>query len=183
MATGMAYWIAFGFLHPWLFQDAFPALTRETTSERAAFVVRLGLYAVFALVLAAINLAGDYAKVRAVVEDRRSMLAALVAALRFLSGNLRAAVSVYLLNTLLVGLVLGAYAFIAPGVGAGGWAVATGLLVGQVYILARLWTKLAFWASEVALFQGRLAHAGYVARREPEWPESPAIEAVKTARV
>ena len=31
-------------------------------------------------------------------------------------------------------------------------------------MLARLWIKLTFWASETALFQGRLGHAGYVVR-------------------
>jgi hypothetical protein len=53
-----------------------------------------------------------------------------------------------------------------------------GVAVGQVYVLARLWVKLAFWASETALFQERLGHAGYVARPEPMWPESPAAEAI-----
>ena len=44
--------------------------------------------------------------------------------------------------------------------------------------LARLWVKLVFWASETALFQSRLAHAGYVATPQPTWPESPAAEAI-----
>jgi hypothetical protein len=50
--------------------------------------------------------------------------------------------------------------------------------MGQVYVLARLWVKLVFWASETALFQSRLAHAGYVARAEPNWPDSPAADAI-----
>jgi hypothetical protein len=33
-------------------------------------------------------------------------------------------------------------------------------------------------ASQAALFQSRLAHAGYVARRVPNWPDSPAAEAI-----
>ena len=41
-------------------------------------------------------------------------------------------------------------------------------LIGQIYLVARLWVKLVFWASETALFQGRLAHAGYVDRRRAE---------------
>ena len=45
-----------------------------------------------------------------------------------------------------------------------------GFAVGQVYVLARLWVKLMFWASETALFQGRLAHAGYVVRPQPTGP-------------
>ncbi len=53
-----------------------------------------------------------------------------------------------------------------------------GAAVGQVYVLARLWVKLMFWASETALFQGRLGHAGYVVRAQPTWPESPAADAI-----
>ncbi len=56
-----------------------------------------------------------------------------------------------------------------------------GLAVGQIYVLARLWIKLTFWASETSLFQGRLGHAGYVARPEPTWPESPAVDAISPA--
>ena len=53
-----------------------------------------------------------------------------------------------------------------------------GVAVGQSYVLARLWIKLTFWASETALFQGRLGHAGYVVRAEPTWPDSPAADAI-----
>ena len=35
-----------------------------------------------------------------------------------------------------------------------------GFAIGQIYMVARLWVKLVFWASETALFQERLAHAG-----------------------
>jgi hypothetical protein len=38
--------------------------------------------------------------------------------------------------------------------------------------------RLQFAASQIALFQSRLAHAGYVARPLPQWPDSPAAEAL-----
>ncbi len=65
-----------------------------------------------------------------------------------------------------------------PGAGSTGWSMWLGFAIGQLYVLARLWVKLVFWASETALFQGRLAHAGYVAAARPIWPESPAAEAL-----
>jgi hypothetical protein len=55
-----------------------------------------------------------------------------------------------------------------------------GFALGQLYIVGRLWVKLLFWASATALFQSRLAHAGYVAKPVPVWPESPAAEALRT---
>ena len=74
---------------------------------------------------------------------------------------------------------LGAYALVAPGAGTTGWSTWTGLALGQLYVLGRLWAKLLSWASETALFQGRLAHAGYVAMPAPRWPESPSAEAIE----
>ena len=54
-----------------------------------------------------------------------------------------------------------------------------GFAIAQAYILARLCVKLIFWASETALFQSRLAHAGYVAAAKPVWPDSPEAEAIR----
>src|SRR5439155_1030902 len=75
-------------------------------------------------------------------------------------------------------LAVAVYAAIAPGAGSGGLSVWVGFAIGQLYILARLWVKLVFWASETSLFQARLAHAGYVAAPKPVWPESPTAEAI-----
>jgi len=172
-----AYGLLFGYVHAWLFDDIYPRLTREVDVERTAFLIRAGLYLAFGLVLGAGNLVFDYAKVRAVVEDRRSALGAFSSGLRFVRRNVGAAVSLYLLDLALFAVTLAVYAFVAPGTGSSArmWA---GVAVGQLYILARLWVKLVFWASETALFQGRLAHAGYVAAPLPAWPDSPAAEAL-----
>ena len=58
--------------------------------------------------------------------------------------------------------------------GAGMWL---GFAVSQVYLLARLWVRLVFFASETALFQGRLAHAGYIAGAPVAVPEPPIVGA------
>jgi len=70
-------------------------------------------------------------------------------------------------------------AWSAPRAGGAGWTVWWALLVGQLYIAARLAVKLQFYASQTALFQGLLAHAGYIARPVTAWPESPAVEAIR----
>ena len=53
-----------------------------------------------------------------------------------------------------------------------------GFAVAQIYLLARLWVRLVFFASETSLFQERLAHAGYVASAEVPLPEPPIVEQV-----
>jgi hypothetical protein len=178
VVAGAAYALLFWHLHPWLFGSVFPQLTREVNVERTVFLVRVALYVVFGIPVAACNLVFDYAKVRAVVEDRRSMLGAIRAAVGFIQRNLGAAAALYTIDFAMFLAALALYAMVAPGAGTSGWSVWLGLAVGQLYILARLWVKLTFWASETALFQGRLAHAGYVAAPTPTWPESPAAEAI-----
>ncbi len=178
LAAAAVYVVLFTSLRPWLLDEIFGDLTYDTTVERTAFAIRLALYAVFGAALAAVNLLFDYAKVRSVVEDRRSMLGAIVAAARFLRMNGASVIALYLANVLLFVAALAIYALVAPGAGSTGLSMWVGFGVGQAYVLARLWVKLVFWGSEVALFQSRLAHAGYVARPATSWPESPAVEAL-----
>jgi hypothetical protein len=178
MVAAIAYGLVAGPFHTWLFGDIYDRLTREVTVERTAFLQRAGLYVVFAAALAGVNLLFDYAKIRAVVEDRRSMVWALASAARFLRRNGSSTVLLYLVNLALAGLTIAAYAAVAPGAGAGALSTWSAFAIGQVYVLGRLWAKLVCWASEIALFQSRLAHAGYVARAVPRWPDSAGIEAV-----
>src|ERR1044072_5481170 len=102
--------------------------------ERNAFFVRLGLYFAFALPLFFFNMLFDYAKVRSVVEDRRSMISALVASWRFIVRQPMAAWGLYLLNALLFLIVIALYYLTAPGASANLSAFA----IGQIYIVLRV---------------------------------------------
>ena len=176
----VVYGVLFGSLHPWLFNRLYPRITHEVSVERTAFLVRAAFYLAFGVLVAACAMIFDYAKVRAVVEDRRSMLSAINASMGFIRRNFAAAVALFATNFALFALAVGIYALIAPGAGGSGVSWWIGLAIGQLYIAARLWVKLVFWASEIALFQDRLAHAGYVARPQPAWPDSPAAEAIQS---
>ncbi len=175
------YYFLFAFVHGWLFTDLYGRWTRDLTAERTAFFIRLWCYAAFGLLLVLSNVVFDYARVRIVVEDRRSAIGALVAGARFVRRHAGAVVALYLLNALVfLGVVL-VYALLVPGAPHGGlqmWAV---LLGGELYILARHYVKLLFYASQTSLFQGALAHAAYTAAPAVVWPDSPAAEAIVNA--
>jgi hypothetical protein len=179
--AGLVYYVLFAQVHSWLFDRFYPWATRDFTVERSALLLRAGLYMVFGAMLAATTMVFDYAKIRAVVEDRRSMIGALAAAVRFVSRNPRSVAGLYALNGLAFVVVLALYALVAPGAGTAGLSVWTGLLIGQAYLLARIWVKLLFYASQTAYFQGALAHADYTAAPPLVWPESPAAEAIWNA--
>jgi hypothetical protein len=180
--AAVLYGTLFAALHPWLFDDVYPALTREVTAERTALAIRAGLYLVFGAVVLLVNLVIDYAKIRLVVEDRRSAIGALLAAVRFVRRQPGASLVLYLLNAAVFLVALAIYFVIAPGA-TGGWPLAlAALVVGQAYIVARVVLRLLFAASQIALFQSRLAHAGYTARPTPRWPDSASAERVANAR-
>jgi hypothetical protein len=173
----------FWLLHRWLFRDLYGWLTREVTVERTAFAWYVVLTFVFVTIVAALMVIFDYAKVRAVVEDRRSMVGALIAGTRFVRRNTGGVASVFLLNALLFGLVVAAYGLVVRGAAGGSvLMLAVGFLGAQAYIAARLFVKLCFYASAVALFQDRLAHAEYTAAPPAVWPDSPAIETIQEPR-
>jgi hypothetical protein len=174
----IGYGVLFSYVHSWLFRWLYPWVTRDFTVERSAFAVRVTLYLVFGLLLLAMNMLFDYAKIRAVVEDRRSMIGALLAGGRFVARHPVGTSALYLLNGTLFVLVLALYAAVVPGAGGLGRPMWLGLATGQLYLLARLWVKLVFYASQTAFLQSQLAHAEYTAAPQPVWPESPAAEAI-----
>ena len=176
--AGAIYWLLFVRLHPLLFDRLFIALTRDVSIERTAFAYRVALYLLFGGLVLAVNLVFDYAKIRMVVEDRRSAIGALNAALRFIARHPGAALGLYVTNSVGFALVLALYAVVAPGA-AGGWYAVIGLLIGQLYLVSRVLVRVSFAASQISLFQSRLAHAGYTARYTPVWPESAAAEAIR----
>lgn len=179
--VGIGYWLLAGPYHALLFEATYPWLTRETTVERVAFVWRIAFYLVWLAPVVFLNLIADYAKVRAVVEDRHSMLGALVAGWRFVRRHWGHAVSLYLANALVLAVALSVYILVAPGGRGGDWRLIAVLAIGQAWILARIATKLAFVSTATALFQQHLAHAEYTAAPLPIWPDSPAAEAIENA--
>jgi hypothetical protein len=182
LVAGLVYWWLFSQVHPWLFDQQYVDLTRTMAVERVAFLVRVAFYAIFGLLLVSVNLIVDYAKIRIVVEDRRSAAGALIAALRFTRHHAREVAGLYALNTLVFVALAALWALVAPGAGGTGASMWGAFVVAQLYIGARLLLKLQFIASQTSLFQARLAHAAYTAAPLPVWPESPAAEAIASPR-
>lgn len=176
--AGGVYWWLFAWVHPWLFDEVYVNLTRGLSVERPAFFLRLFFYVLFGGLVVAVNLLFDYAKVRMVVEDRFSAIGGLAAAAGFVRRHPRAVLGLYALNCVVFLVLLAAWLLIAPGAGAAGFSLWFTFIVAQAYILVRLLLKLQFVASQTALFQASLAHAGYTAAPVPVWPDSAAAEAI-----
>jgi hypothetical protein len=175
------YWFLFAYVHEWLFARWYVNMTRDLAVEQTVFAWRLLMYAIFAALLALTTIVVDYAKVRAVVEDRRSMTGALTAAIRFIVHHPGRVAGVYALNAAAWLAIVALWAVVAPGAGGSGASMWAGLAASQCYILARLVVKLQVLASEAAVFQHSLAHWGYTAVPRAIRPEPPVVESVRSA--
>lgn len=171
------YLLLFATLHPLLFDRIYPALIYDVTAERTAVAARIACYALFGGALILLNLVVDYARISIVVEDRRSALAALAAAARFVRrqpGSWR----LYGWNGLLFVSLVVAYALASrwlPASGAQLWLL---IAAGQLCLVARQYLKLLFCASETAYFQRALACAPDTAMAAVEWPDAPVAQAI-----
>jgi hypothetical protein len=174
----LVYYVLFETVHAWIFEDAYEWIARDMDVERTAFLTQLAGYALFGLLLLFFNVIFDYARIRIVVEDRRSALGAVAAAARFVRRHLRPVAGVYTLAACVYLLAVVVYGILVPGAPRDGLSMWGVLIAGQIYILARHYVKLLFYASQAALFQSALAHAAYTAAPPLVWPESPAAEAV-----
>jgi hypothetical protein len=185
LRLGVMAWIIYAFLfrfvHGWIFSDVFAWLTRDMTVERTSFAVRVLGYALFGALLITCNIIFDYARIRIVVEDRRSAIAAAFAGARFVRRHAAGVLGLYLLNGLAFLLLVAVYGLVAPGAPRAGVLMWIMLAFGELYILGRHVLKLVFYASETAFFQGALAHAAYTAAPVPVWPDSPAAEMIVNA--
>ena len=185
LRLGVVAWLTYGFLfgyvHAWIFAKAYPWLTRDIAVERTAFALRIAGYVVFGAFLVLCNLVLDYARVRIVVEDRRSALGAILAGGRFVRRHARGTAGLYLLNAAAFVLLVALYALLAPGTPRYGLSMWLVFGLGELYILARHYLKLLFYASETVFFQGALAHAAYTAAPALVWPDSPAAETIGNA--
>jgi hypothetical protein len=181
VAALFVYAILFRYVHAWVFDDAYGALTRDVTVERTGFAIRLTGYAIFGALLLLCNVIFDYARIRMIVEDRRSAIGALLAGGRFVGRHLAQILGLYVLNALAFLLLVILYAAVVPGAPRSGVAMWLTLGLGELYILGRHYLKLLFYSSQTAFFQGALAHAAYTAVPVPVWPDSPAAEMIGNA--
>lgn len=157
-------------------EPAIAALTRDQTSERMVLLWYALAMVAAALLVGLITIVADCARVRLVVEDRRSALFALVAGWRFARRTAGALARLYamLVGTLLACVLI--YYVAAPGANLSGALVWLGFAVSQAYVAARVLIKLLTYAAVTSLFQSELAHAEYIAAPAPVWPESPIVE-------
>jgi hypothetical protein len=164
--TLTAYWLVLTYVAPALADFAVGA--GETT--------HLALYGLLALVLFGVSLLFDYARVRLVIEDRRSAIGALAASVRMLrtnGGRMLAVQGAFWLLLVAWIAARGAASAITADADSASWPT---FFIVMAFATGELLLKLSLTAAQASLYQDALASAGWVARAEPAWPDEPSAD-------
>jgi hypothetical protein len=127
------------------------------------------VYFVIAILLIKVVL--DFATARIIVEDRRSVIGAIAAAIRFAFARPLRVAWLYALNLIAYLVILRLWYQAAPTASTPGWAA---LLIALLYLLARVWSTLSFITSQIVFVEGETSGAHATALPDVMWPESPA---------
>lgn len=147
------YYIFFLWLFDWA-TNRIPLWTANEPSEMTPFIYYMVKNTLVLLLLSLVTMCFDYAKVRIVVEDRISALFALVAGTRFAFKNFRKTYSLYLLLTIIGALLIVVFVLLKKQLAQETYAtILLAFALGQVYLIARMWLKASFYASQTALYQ------------------------------
>jgi hypothetical protein len=165
--AGAAHWALFRWLTP---------LLRSAPGEPDSVVRNAVVWTIGLASIATVGMIADFAKVRMVVEDRRSAIGSLAASVRFVGRRAGRIVALWLLHLLVVAAIAGAWYSMYSYPSARDWS---DVLIVQMYALFLLWAKLALLGAQIAFFQSELAHATYTAAPLPVWPDSPSVEAIE----
>ena len=133
----------------------FSRMTRNWTMEKYVLFLSWGRLLLVAFFFILINMIFDYAKVRIVVEEGRSAIAAGFRSIKFVFKNFRKTLAVYLLCFLLGVIVIAIYnplESVLPQY-TRKWVIAV-FILQQLFILARVYVRLTFFSSEVILYEG-----------------------------
>lgn len=149
----IVYYLLFIWLFDWA-TNKIPVWTANEPSEMTPFIYYMVKNSLVLLLLAIVTLCVDYARIRIVVEDRISALVALVAGTRFALRNFRKAFGLYLLLILFGVAFIAIYAMIEKQIPQHTYAmILLTFVLGQIYLMARMWLKASFYASQTTLYQ------------------------------
>ena len=146
------YMIAFGFylLLVWRISESNTTATVETPTTIKAFAALL----LFLLLASVVNMVFDYARIGAVINDRRKMFRETFKAARFAFRNFLSVFGLYALLSI-IGLILFALLLWFRGL-VHQTSLGTILLaavIGQTAMATRMWVRMAHYAAQVEMYQ------------------------------
>ena len=128
--------------------------TSTEASETVPYAYYMIRNVIVLFLLSVLYMIVDYARIRMVVDDRTSAIAAAAAGTKFALSEFRSAYSLYLLLCLVGVLLIALYAVIEHAIPQNSyWPLLVLFILQQGYLFARLWLKAGFYACQTKLYQ------------------------------
>ena len=128
-------------------------LQEAAVTDRAAFLWRVSSVAVLLIVMSLVLMVFDYAKVRTVVERRRSVFIATILAFAFSVRRFWQTIPLFFLNLLILCLLFGVYLVVRSQFSnATTVSLICLFVVQQLFVLSRIWMRLSFFSTQLAYY-------------------------------
>lgn len=128
--------------------------TQNSASETLPFLYYMLRNLVVLFLISFLFMIFDYARIRMILDDRTSALAASAAGARFAVPHFRSTYGLYLLLTLLGIVFVAIYAILERIIPQDSyWPLMLLFFLQQLYMLARFWLKGSFYACQTTLYQ------------------------------
>ena len=134
--------------------DTIAKLRKNATTDRASSLWHALVIVLWLAVFAFLLMVFDYAKIRTVVDCRRSMLLAAVASVAFALRRCWRTIPLFALNLVIVGALFAVYLLVESQFSSTTIASMIGLfVVQQLSILSRIWMRLSFFSTQLAYYK------------------------------
>lgn len=155
--AGVLYFLLFKFVMTGLTKGV-NHLTRETIDERVHFTYTLIKYLILWFLVWVVNILFDYSKIITVLKDHKNAFTAPLKALRVVFSNFGKTFGLYLTIGVFWVVLMFLYWVVAPGASQASWVIIlAAFLVGQIYIVSRIWIRCLFYAGQTSLCAAILA--------------------------
>jgi hypothetical protein len=149
----LVYYLFFSYLVNWI-NTSISQWTENEASETVPFLYYMIRNVVVLFLVAFLFMIFDYARIRMVVDERTSSLGATAAGAKFAISNALQTYGLYLLLTFIGVVLIIAYAVIEKSMPqASYWPLFFLFVIQQCYVIARLWLKAGFYASQISLYR------------------------------
>ena len=147
------YFLFFNLVVGWI-NNGIARWTQAEASETVPYAYYMIRNVVVLFFFSLLSMIFDYARVRMVVDDRTSSLAATAAGTKFAVMNVRSTYGLYLLLCMIGFALVALYALIEKVIPQESyWPLLFLFVLQQCYVFARLWLKAGFYACQTKLYQ------------------------------
>jgi hypothetical protein len=149
----IVYYLFYSLIVDW-FNNSIAEWTQADASETVPYAYYMIRNVAVLFLLSFLFMIFDYARIRMVADDRTSALGAAVAGARFAVPHLVRTYGLYLLLTFIGFVLIIVYAVIEKSVPQDSyWPLVFLFVIQQFTMVARLWLKATFYASQVTMYR------------------------------